>query len=141
MAVRTEFRPLPDVGGLHRVARAFAYVLVVVTFTATAAYGGYVIGTRSRPSEGDVVARSAASSHTAVARAVAARGHADRVLRREAITKSMAFQRQRDMELMQRRLSEQHIADGEEAARAFARGRAAGRPATKKPKQPDASQP
>ena len=118
---------MPEFGTLHRVARAFAYVLVVVTFTATAAYGGYVIGTRSRPSEADVASGRAAAIHVAVAKAVAARGKADRALRRDAIQAALRYQHTRDMELMQRRLSAQHIADGELAARAFARGRAAGR--------------
>lgn len=136
MAVRTEFRPLPDVGLLHRIARAFAYVLVVITFTATAAYGGYVIGTRSRPSDGDIAAGRAADMHAAKAKAVAARGKADRALRRAAIQNALSYQHARDMELTQRRLSEQHIADGELAARAFSRGKAAGSSGGKPSKQP-----
>ncbi len=129
VAVRNDIRLAPDMGLFARAARAFAYVLLVITCTVIAALGGYQIGLRSRPSEGQVSAERAHAVRAAVDRAVAARGSADRAAFDLIVARRLRARHDEDMALLQRRLDEQHIADGELAARAFVRGRAAGRTA------------
>jgi hypothetical protein len=126
VAVRAQYRPLPEPGVIARVARGFVYVLVVVAFTATAAYGGYVIGSRHGPSEGAVAADQSAAVKVAVAKAVASQKHEDRARRRDALRQFGDFQRQRFAAELQRKLTEQHQIDAEAAARAYTRGKHAG---------------
>lgn len=110
-----------------RVARGFAYVLLVVTCTVVAALGGYTIGTRSSPSERVTAAQQAAEVRDAVARAVARQKAEDRVLRRDALQRLAAFQREKFDGELSRRVSEVRQAEAANAARAYRRGRTAGR--------------
>jgi hypothetical protein len=126
VATRTSYEPVPDLGFTARVARAFAYVLLVVTCTVVAALGGYQVGIRSNPSESTSAAERAQAVDTAVAKAVAAQKATDRRLRRDALKSFGVFQREKYMALMQRRLDAQHLEDAAEAARAYRRGKAAG---------------
>jgi hypothetical protein len=124
---RTPFRPARPPGAIARVARAFPYVLLVVTATAVAAMGGYEIGSRTRPSDTPSASAQHAAVQVAVRRAVAAQVAADRSKLRRIGTRAIAWQRGRDLALMERRISEQQIADGRLAARAYGRGQIAGR--------------
>ena len=117
---------MPDLGFTARFARAFAYVLLVVTCTVIAALGGYQVGVRSNPSETTSAAERTQAVHGAVAKAVATQKAADRALRVDALQAAMAFQREKYLALMQRRLDAQHLEDAAEAARAYRRGKAAG---------------
>jgi len=126
VAVRTAYRPVPDVRLAPRVARGFAYLLVVVTFTATAAYGGYTIGHRSRPDNTTIRTDQSAAVSAAVHRAVRHQVALDRTKRRDALRAFADFQRARFAAELQRKLDAQHITDGEAAARAYTRGKRAG---------------
>jgi hypothetical protein len=127
VAVRSDYRPVPEMGLPARIARAFAYVLLVVTCTVIAALGGYQVGVRSSPTEAVSAARREHAVRTAVTRAVAARAAHDRALRRTALARAMRWQRARLETEFARRLGEQHLADAAMAERAYRRGRAAGR--------------
>lgn len=141
MAVRTDYRPLPEMRLPARIARVIAYLLVVVAFTATAAFGGYVVGSRTRPTDAKISAEQTLAVKAAVAHAVAARARTDRAERIAVLKKAMAWQQQRFAETLQRKLDEQHLADGQAAARAFSRGKraaaaapaSAGKPASTNP--------
>ena len=109
------------------VARAFAYVLLVVTCTVVAALGGYQIGVRSNPSEEVSASARTTAVHDAVARAVAKQKAADRRLRRSALKQLAAFQRERFASEMAARVSEVRLAEAANAARAYRRGKVAGR--------------
>lgn len=126
MAVRTTYQPVPELSFPARVARAFAYVLLVITCTVIAALGGYQVGTRTNPSESTSATERQQAVHVAVTKAVAAQRAKDRQLRRDALQAFGAFQREKYMALMQRRLDAQHLDDAAEAARAYRRGKAAG---------------
>lgn len=127
MAVRSDYRPVPELGLFARAGRAFAYVLLVITCTVIAALGGYQVGVRSAPSTGAVAAERDNAVRTAVDKAVAAQAAEDRRLRRTALARAMRWQRSKLGLEFQRRLDAQRLTDAEQAARAFRRGRAAGR--------------
>jgi hypothetical protein len=112
-----------------RAARAFAYVLLVVTCTVIAALGGYQVGVRSNPSEAATAAKRELAVSTAVRQAVSAQKARDRALRRSALARAMSWQRRRLDGEFARRLDELRLADAAAATRAYRRGRAAGRPA------------
>jgi len=109
-----------------RVARGFVYVLVVVAFTVTAAYGGYTIGHRSRPDDAAIRTGQSAAVTTAVHKAVRHQAALDRAKRRDALREFAGFQRARFASELQRKLDAQHITDAEAAARAYTRGKNAG---------------
>lgn len=133
---------MPEMRLAPRVARGFVYVLVVVAFTVTAAYGGYTIGKRSLPDQKVVKNDTSAAVSAAVHRAVAHQKALDRAKRRRALRDFAAFQRARFAAEKQQALDAQHIADGQAAARAYARGRKAGAiTAAEKAAEPDAKQP
>ena len=110
-----------------RFARAFAYVLLVVTCTVIAALGGYQVGQRSNPSEANVAVEREAAVESAVAKAVAAQAAKDRAARVAALRDLAAFQREKFDSELGGRLSQVRLAEAENAARAFRRGRTAGR--------------
>lgn len=112
-----------------RVARALAYVLLVVTCTVIAGLGGYQIGLRSNPSEASVAAEREAAVKSAVAEAVAAQAAADRRRRVDALRDLAAFQREKFDSEMEARIARVRLDEAENAARAYRRGRAAGRAA------------
>jgi hypothetical protein len=114
------------------VARAFAFLLLVLTCTGVAALGGYTLGARSNPSEAAAATERVAAVRVAVDRAVAEQAARDRRLRRRALADAMAWQREKYLAMMRRRLDEQRLADAEQATRAYARGRAAGRAAAER---------
>jgi hypothetical protein len=126
VAVRTAYRPVPQVRLFPRLARGFVYVLVVVAFTVTAAYGGYTIGHRSRPDDAAIRTDESAAVSTAVHKAVRHQAAIDRAKRRDALRAFADFQRTRFASELQRKLDEQHIVDAQAAARAYSRGRKAG---------------
>lgn len=126
MAVRTDYRPVPEIGPLARVGRAFAYVLLVLTCTVIAALGGYQVGIRQNPSEGTTAAQREQAVRSAVSSAVAEQAAKDRALRRSALAKAMRWQRAKLSTEFERRLGEQRLADAAMAARAYRRGKAAG---------------
>lgn len=109
------------------VARAFAYVLLVMTCTVVAALGGYQIGVRSNPSEEVSASERTTAVHDAVARAVAKQKAADRRLRRDALRDLAAFQRERFAGELSDRVAEVRLAEAANAARAYKRGKVAGR--------------
>lgn len=121
-----------------RVARAFAYVLLVVTCTVIAALGGYQVGVRSNPSEERSAAERTAAVHQAVQRAVARQKAADRKLRRSALKRFGEFQRERFAGEMAARVAEVRLAEAANAARAYRRGKAAGRASAPKTATPTA---
>lgn len=110
-----------------RVARAFAYVLLVVTCTVIAALGGYQVGTRSVPSEKTSAAERTTAVEQAVKHAVASQKAADRRLRVDALKRFGTFQRSKFESEMAARISEVRIAEAANAARAYRRGKVAGR--------------
>lgn len=110
-----------------RVARAFAYVLLVVTCTVIAALGGYQVGVRSNPSKETSAAERTTAVDQAVKRAVARQKAADRALRRDALKRFGAFQRERFASELAARVAEVRLAEAANAARAYRRGKAAGR--------------
>src|SRR4051794_11982009 len=85
VATRTASRPVPAVRAAPRIARGLVYVLLLIVCTATAAYGGYVVGTRTVPTESSITTRQDVAVDTAVTRAVAAQKRADRAKRRAAL--------------------------------------------------------
>ena len=109
-----------------RFATGFVYLLLLAVCTVTAAYGGYVVGSRSRPTESSIATQKGDAVKTAVARAIAAQKREDRAKRRDAMLKFADFQRQRFAAEKQRALDAQHITDGAAAARAYSRGLKAG---------------
>jgi hypothetical protein len=113
-------------GSVATGARATAYVLVLISFTAVAGMGGYELGARSRPTNSDIAAGRTGAVQQAVQRAVAARAAADRALRRRYFARAISFEHARDMATIERRLLAQQVADGREAALAYRRGRTAG---------------
>lgn len=115
-----------------RVARAFAYVLLVVTCTVIAGLGGYQVGLRSNPSEASVAAEREAAVKSAVAEAVAAQAAKDRRKRVDALRDLAAFQREKFDSELGARVSEVRVDEAANAARAYRRGRAAGRAAAVK---------
>lgn len=110
-----------------RVARAFAYVLLVVTCTVIAALGGYQVGVRSNPSESTSATERTTAVHDAVTRAVKSQKARDRALRRDALQRMAAFMRDQSDAAIAARISEVRTADAADAARAYRRGKAAGR--------------
>ena len=133
---------MPEMHLAPRVARGFVYLLVVVAFTVTAAYGGYTIGKRSVPDQKVVKSDTSAAVSTAVHRAVAHQKALDRAKRRDALRAFADFQRARFASEKQQALDAQHITDGEAAARAYARGKKAGAiTAAEKLAKADAKQP
>ena len=119
---------MPAVRKAPTIARGFVYVLLLVVCTVSAAYGGYVVGTRTQPAESSAgpLIGGDQDKATAVAKAVAAQKRADRGKRRAALRDFAIFQRERFAAELQQKLSEQHMADGQAAARAYSRGRKAG---------------
>lgn len=110
-----------------RAARAFAYVLLVVTCTVIAGLGGYQVGLRSNPSEANVAAGREAAVKSAVAEAVAAQAAEDRRKRVKALRDLAAFQREKFDSELSSRLAQVRLDEAENAARAYRRGRTAGR--------------
>lgn len=129
MAVRASYRPEPQLGFLGRAARAFAYVLLVVTCTVIAALGGYEVGVRSNPSQKAADARREQAVRTAVRDAVAAQRAKDRALRRSALAQAMQWQRDKFDEELSARISRVRLEDSANAARAYRRGQSAGKQA------------
>jgi hypothetical protein len=127
VAVRSYDRPVPELSFPARVARAFAYVLLVVTCTVIAAIGGYQLGSRSGPTADQAAAERTTAVHGAVGRAVAAQKARDRALRRDALKRLAAFQRDRFESEMAARVAEVRLAEAANAARAYRRGKVAGR--------------
>jgi hypothetical protein len=127
VAVRSDYRPVPEMSFPARVARAFAYVLLVITCTVIAALGGYQVGARSSPSEQASVADREAAVRQAVSSAVAKQKAVDRRVRREALRNLAAFQRARFETQQAARIAEVRLAEAANAARAYRRGKAAGR--------------
>lgn len=117
---------MPEMRLAPRIARGFVYLLVVVAFTVTAAYGGYTIGKRSVPDQKVVRSDTSTAVSTAVARAVARQKALDRTKRREALRDFAVFQRAQFASEKQAALSAQQLEDAKEAARAYARGKKAG---------------
>src|SRR4051794_39527584 len=115
-----------------RVARGFVYVLLLVVCTATAAYGGYVVGSRTQPAPATAATQIGEPAKASVAKAVAAQRRADRAKRRQALIDFAQFQRERFAAELQRKLDAQHITDGRAAARAY--------PPGKKPRTGEAQQ-
>ena len=133
VAARSEYPTMADLPQLSfagRVARAFAYVLLVVTCTVVAALGGYQVGVRSAPAQGVTATDGQASTQEAVRAAVAEQAAEDRQLRREALAKAMRWQRAKLEAEFATRLDAQRLADAENAARAYRRGKQAGKAAT-----------
>lgn len=112
-----------------RVARAFAYVLLVVTCTVIAGLGGYQVGLRSNPSEASFAAEREAAVKSAVAEAVAVQAAEDRRKRVKALRDLAAFQREKFDSELGARLARVRLDEAENAARAYRRGRTAGRAA------------
>lgn len=129
MAVRTAYRPVPEPRLRGALARASAYVLLVVTCTAVAALGGYQVGLRTDTTATTSAAQRAAAQRAAVRRAVATQVATDRRLRRRALAQAMSWQRAKFEEELSARISEVRTAEAANAARAYRRGRAAGRSA------------
>jgi len=132
MAVHTEHRPLPAMGPIERAFRALVAIVVVLAFATAAAIGGFEYGRRSRPSDADIATQRSAAIHAAVVRAVAAKGKADHVARRRIEARALRRQRTRLLRQMEQRVLQTQIADAQQAALAFRRGRAAGRPRRRK---------
>lgn len=127
MAARSDYRPLPTPGlgaRAGRAGRAFAYVLLVVTSTAVAALGGYQVGLRTQPAQPPAPAERQVDA--AVAAAVKKQKAADRAKKRADMAKAMAWQRERFEVELARRISEVRLAEAQNAARAYRRGKAAG---------------
>lgn len=132
MAARSDYRTVPDLPRMSfggRVARAFAYVLLVVTCTVIAALGGYQVGVRSQTAQ-VATAAGEPSVREAVKAAVAEQAAEDRELRRAALAKAMRWQRAKLEAEFATRLDAQRLADAENAARAYRRGKQAGKVAT-----------
>jgi hypothetical protein len=127
VAVRSDYRPVPEMSFPARVARAFAYVLLVITCTVIAALGGYQVGARSSPSEQASAAQREAAVRQAVSSAVAKQQAADRRLRRRALQNLAAFQRAKFDTELSARVAEVRLAEAANAARAFRRGKAVGK--------------
>jgi hypothetical protein len=127
VAVRSDYRPVTEMSLPARVARAFAYVLLVITCTVIAALGGYQVGARSSPSEQVSAAQREAAVQQAVSGAVAKQKAADRRARREALRNLAVFQRTKFATELAARVSEVRLAEAANAARAYRRGKAAGR--------------
>ena len=117
---------MPAVRAGSRFATGFVYLLLLAVCTVTAAYGGYVVGSRSRPTESSIATKQGDAVHAAVTRAVAAQRRTDRAKRRDAMLRFAEFQRARFAAEKQRALDAQHISDGAAAARAYSRGLKAG---------------
>ena len=117
---------MPAVRTGPRLATGFVYLLLLAVCTVTAAYGGYVVGSRSRPTESSIATQKGDAVKTAVNRAIAAQQREDRAKRRHALRAFADFQRQRFASELQSKLDAQHISDGEAAARAYSRGLKAG---------------
>jgi hypothetical protein len=119
---------VPEPGFLGGVARAFAYVLLVVTCTVIAAAGGYEVGSRTGSSDAAAPAKPD-QTRLAVSRAVAAQAAKDRALRRSALAEAMRWQRSKFNQELSAKVSEVRLAEAANAERAYRRGRAAGRDA------------
>jgi uncharacterized membrane protein len=124
MAVHTEYRPMPAIGPIERALRALIVIVVCVAFATAAAIGGFEYGRRSRPSDADIAAQRSTAIHAAVQRAVAAKGSADHRKRLRIERRALAAQRSRLLALTEQRVNAAHIADAQQTARAFRRGRA-----------------
>jgi hypothetical protein len=129
MAARADYRAVPEMGLLARAGRAFAYVLVVVTFTVVAGLGGYQVGVRSRPSDALTGSQREQAQRAAIREAVVAQTATDRRLRRSALASAMSWQRARFEEELSAKVSEVRLSEAANAARAYRRGREAGRDA------------
>lgn len=135
MAARSDYRTvpdLPDMGTAGRFARAFAYVLLVLTCTVVAALGGYQIGVRSMPAAEISAADRDSSVREAVSAAVAEQAARDRALRRAALAKAMRWQRAKLEAEFTTRLDAERLSNAEQAARAYRRGKQAGKVAATK---------
>lgn len=117
---------MPAVRTGPRLATGFVYLLLLAVCTVTAAYGGYVVGSRSQPTESSIATQKGVAVKAAVTRALAAQKREDRAKRRRALREFADFQRQRFAAELQRKLDAQHISDGAAAARAYSRGLKAG---------------
>ena len=105
------------------VAR-FAYLLLVVTCTVIAAMGGYEIGSRTQPKA--AAPSTADQVEAAVAAAVREQKAADRAKKRADMAKAMAWQRRKFASELSAKVAEARLAEAENAARAYRRGKAAG---------------
>lgn len=114
-------------GPIERAFRALVVLIVILAFATAAAIGGFEYGRRSRPSDADITAQRGAAVHAAVTRAVAAKGAADHAKRLRIEARALRRQHARDVALMNRRILQTQMADAQDAARAFRRGRATGR--------------
>jgi hypothetical protein len=110
------------------VFTTFSYVLLLVTATSVAALGGYQIGSRvgSTP-DADIATDKQVAVQAALERGRKAQRKADRVKLEKMFARATAWQRERDDARFEKRLVEQHIADGRMAARAYARGQVSGK--------------
>lgn len=130
MAARSDVRPVPELPQMSfagRVARAFAYALLVVTCTVIAALGGYQVGVRTQPAAAVAPVAGEPTVREAVRAAVAEQAAADRRLRRSALAKAMRWQRAKLEAEFATRLDAQRLADAQNAARAYRRGKQAGK--------------
>ena len=105
------------------VAR-FAYLLLVAVCTVIAAMGGYEIGSRTQSKE--AAPPTAQQVDAAVAAAVKKQKAADRAQKRADMAKAMAWQRRKFDSELSAKVSEVRLAEAENAARAYRRGKAAG---------------
>lgn len=118
---------MPAIGPIERALRALIVIVVCIAFATAAAIGGFEYGRRSRPSDADIAAQRSTAIRGAVQRAVAAKGAADHAKRLRIERRALAAQRGRLTALMEQRVTAAHVADAQQAARAFRRGRAAAR--------------
>ena len=105
------------------VAR-FAYLLLVVTCTLIAALGGYEIGNRTQSEA--AAPPTAEQVDAAVAAAIEKQKAADRAQKRADMAKAMAWQRRKFDSELSAKVAEARLAEAENAARAYRRGKAAG---------------
>jgi hypothetical protein len=131
VAVHTEYGPIPASGLAERAFRGVVAILVVLAFTTVGVIGGYEYGRRSRPSSSDIATQRDTAVQAAVSRAVASRAKADHVKRLRVERRYAAWVAQRWQVRLENAVNQAHIQDGQAAALAFKRGRAA---AAKAPK-------
>ena len=131
MAVHTEYGPMPAIRPVERAFRGVVAILVVLAFTTVGVIGGYEYGRRSRPGDADIAAQRDRAVHAAVTRAVAARAKADHVKRLRIERRYAAWLAERWQLRLENAVNQAHIQDGQAAALAFKRGRAAALKAAK----------
>ena len=127
MGAHTEYRQVDIVTPVNRAARAVAVVIVLAAVLAAVAAIAYGYGHATRRSDASVARERAAAVQAAVARAVAAKGAADHLIRLKIVDRHVAAQRSADLELMQRVLLSEQRAGDRRAAAAFSRGQSTGR--------------